>query len=210
MRAAKFGFALLLAVSSTGLLAVTGCSSAPESKAEAANMADQDQLTLKKMERLNPDLKQTVDGAAGYAVLDVSKGGFGIGGTSGKGTVWSKGDQYLGTTHLAAVKFGLLAGGSEYQELVVFQNDDALKQFTSANGVKFAADASAVALKAGAAATPKFQQGIAVFLFEEQGLEFDASIGGQQFTFTSANPVQPGERPTAPTAQPTTQPGLGQ
>ena len=210
MRAAKFGFALLLATSSTGLFALTGCGSAPETPAQAANMADDADNTLRKMERTTPELQPTVDGAAGYAVLDVTTGGFGIGGTSGKGTVWKKGHQYLGTTNLSAFKAGLLAGGATYQELIVFQDDDALNRFCTSNGLKFDANASAVALKAGTAVVPKFQQGIAVFLSGEEGLQFDASIGGQQFTFTSANPVAPATRPTAPMAQPTTAPALGQ
>lgn len=212
MRAAKIAYSVLFAAVSTGMLAATGCSSAPATPAEAANLADDGKLAVTKMERQNGDLKMVVEGHYGYAVFDVSKGGLAIGVVSGKGSVWQNGTDpanpmYLGTAGLSALKFGLIAGGSSYQELLVFQDEAALKRFTD-NKLQFAASASAVALKAGASAQPKFDNGVAVYLFNEQGLEFDASIGGQQFTFTPAH-FTGTAAPTAPAAAPTTVPASG-
>lgn len=49
--------------------------------------------------------------------------------------------------------------------------------------MEFDAQASAVALKSGAGANAKYDDGVAVFTMNESGLMFEASIGGQRFTF---------------------------
>jgi hypothetical protein len=52
--------------------------------------------------------------------------------------------------------------------------------------LKFAASASAVALKAGAAASAKYEDGVAVFTKPRGGLMVEAAIGGQEFGFVPA------------------------
>ena len=49
--------------------------------------------------------------------------------------------------------------------------------------LKFGANASAVALKSGVAATTKFDDGVAVFVRPTAGLMVEASVGGQSFSF---------------------------
>ena len=51
-----------------------------------------------------------------------------------------------------------------------------------------AAQASAVALKSGAAANAKYQNGAAVFTAAKGGLMYEASVGGQKFHFEPFNP----------------------
>jgi hypothetical protein len=48
----------------------------------------------------------------------------------------------------------------------------------------FSAQATAVALTAGAAAKSDYQDGMAVFVAADKGLMVDASIGGQKFDYT--------------------------
>ena len=52
-----------------------------------------------------------------------------------------------------------------------------------AGSFALSADISAVALKTGAAANAKFQNGVAVFTATKQGLMFEAAVGGQKFEF---------------------------
>jgi hypothetical protein len=59
---------------------------------------------------------------------------------------------------------------------------EALTLFKTGN-FAFDAQATAVALKSGAGANAKYSNGVAVFTMDESGLMFEASIGGQKFSF---------------------------
>jgi hypothetical protein len=47
-----------------------------------------------------------------------------------------------------------------------------------------------VAIKAGAAATAKYENGVAVFTMPKGGLMAEASVGGQQFTFVTLSQAE--------------------
>jgi hypothetical protein len=49
----------------------------------------------------------------------------------------------------------------------------------------FDAQATAVALKSGAGANAKYDHGVAVFTMAQSGLMYEASIGGQKFSFST-------------------------
>jgi lipid-binding SYLF domain-containing protein len=142
--------------------------------------------------------------AVGYAVFPtIGKGGLGVGGSHGKGQVYS-GGQVIGFTSLTDVSIGWQAGGQAYSQIVFFQNADALKEFTSGN-FEFAASAEAIAVRAKAevsagtegagahASTDKtadkattvaeYQNGMAIFTMAKGGLMYAATIKGQKYTY---------------------------
>ncbi|GAA5194579.1 YSC84-related protein [Ferrimonas gelatinilytica] len=140
--------------------------------------------------------------AYGYAIFPkVGKGGMGIGGAYGKGKVY-RGGELTGTTKLAQVSFGLQLGGQAYSQIIFFQNADAYEEFTSGN-FEFGAQASAVALTAGASAEAgskgtsagagesqaenSYSGGMAVFTMAIGGLMYEAAINGQSFSFKPIN-----------------------
>src|SRR6478672_755645 len=89
--------------------------------------------------------------AYGYAVFPtIGKGGVGIGGAYGKGRVYEKG-KYIGDTSMSQVTVGFQLGGQAYSQIVFFQDAQSLRTFTSGN-FEFGAEASAVAITAGASA----------------------------------------------------------
>jgi lipid-binding SYLF domain-containing protein len=141
--------------------------------------------------------------AYGYAVFPtVGKGGIGIGGAYGKGRVYEQGN-YIGDTSMTQVTLGLQLGGQAYSQMIFFEDKRALDEFTSGN-FEFGAQASAVAITAGAQAqasttgssaglsggqhdaTTKgsYYKGMAVFTVAKGGLMYEASIGGQKFSYT--------------------------
>ena len=93
-------------------------------------------------------------------------------------------------------------GGQAYSQIIFFQDKRAFDEFTSGN-FEFGAQASAVAITAGAQAqagttgtgagasgTQKhaetaggYQKGMAVFTVAKGGLMYEASIGGQKFSY---------------------------
>ena len=89
--------------------------------------------------------------AYGYAVFPkIGKGGVGIGGAHGKGRVYEKGKR-IGDTSMTQLTVGLQLGGQVYSELIVFEDERALKEFTNGN-FEFGADANAIAITAAAGA----------------------------------------------------------
>ena len=195
MKAANICLALLLAPASAGLLTLTGCGSAPTTPTEKANLADDGQTQVRILERDYPDIKSTIDASYGYCIFpSVGKGGLVIEGASGRGTVYQQG-KYIGTAHLTLVNVGAVIGGEDYVELLIFKTQDAMENF-KANKLQFDATAAAVALKAGASADAKFIHDVAAFKKSNSGLILDASIGGQQFTFTQDDGSMPSTMPS--------------
>jgi lipid-binding SYLF domain-containing protein len=140
----------------------------------------------------------------GYAVFPtIGKGGIGIGGAYGKGRVYAQGN-HVGDTSMTQVTVGFQLGGQAYSQIIFFQDKRAFDEFTSGN-FEFGAEASAVAITAGASAratttgtsagasggkndattsAPGFHKGMAIFTVAKGGLMYEASIGGQKFSYT--------------------------
>ena len=140
--------------------------------------------------------------AYGYAVFPtIGKGGVGIGGAYGKGRVYEKG-KYVGNTSMAQVTVGFQLGGEAYSEIIFFEDQRAFKEFTKGN-FEFGADAQAVAITASASAKASstgasagasvtkntaatagtYHKGMATFTVAKGGLMYEASIGGQKFSY---------------------------
>ena len=141
--------------------------------------------------------------AYGYAVFPtIGKGGVGIGGAFGKGQVY-RGGKVTGTTSLIKGTIGFQLGGQVFSEIIFFQDKRAYDEFTS-GGFEFDATASAIAITASAQAkagtdgatagasvgpaTGKqaktiYMKGMALFVHAKGGLMYEATIGGQKFSF---------------------------
>ena len=75
---------------------------------------------------------------------------------------------------------GFQAGGQAYSEFIFFEDASALGQFKKGN-YELGAQASAVAVTAGASADANFEGGMAIFTQAKGGLMYEASVGGQKF-----------------------------
>ena len=139
----------------------------------------------------------------GYAVFPtIGKGGIGIGGARGKGQVY-KGGAHVGNTTMTQLTVGLQLGGQAYSQIIFFEDKRAFDEFTS-EGFEFGAQATAVAITAGASASAgttgtgaaasttggqtgktsgDYYKGMAVFTFAKGGLMYEATIGGQKFSY---------------------------
>jgi lipid-binding SYLF domain-containing protein len=140
--------------------------------------------------------------AYGYAVFPTVGGaGFLIGAAHGKGRVYVHG-MLTGDTTMNLVSAGLQAGAKAYSEIIFFEDKRALDEFESGH-FEFGADASAVAITAGAEAgagtsgvsseasaessnantSGGYFNGMAVFTIAKGGLMYAATISGQKFTY---------------------------
>lgn len=134
------------------------------------------------LQKTDPDMKKFFDSSAGYAVFPkVAKGGFGVGAARGTGQVLEKG-KATGEAKLTQVTVGLQLGGQVYAEVIFFENETTLKNFKESK-LEFSAQVSAVAAAEGASKNAKYEHGVAVFTLAKGGLMYEASVGGQKFSF---------------------------
>jgi lipid-binding SYLF domain-containing protein len=140
--------------------------------------------------------------AYGYALFPtIGKGAIGIGGAHGTGRVYQKG-AYIGDSTMNQLSVGFQLGGQGFSQIIFFQNEAALKKFTS-EGFEFSADASAVAITAGATATAgtggatagasvdkekakvtgTYNNGMAIFTVIKGGLMYEVSLAGQKYSY---------------------------
>lgn len=129
------------------------------------------------------DMQAFFDKAWGYAVYpDVGKAGFGIGGAHGGGIVFEQG-RVVGSTGLTQLTIGFQFGAQLYQEIIFFEDKAALDDFKGGN-YELGAQVSAVAVTMGASADAGYDNGVAVFTLAKGGLMYEASVGGQKFSYT--------------------------
>ena len=150
-----------------------------------------------------PLVKEFFSNSYGYALFPtIAKGGLGIGAAHGNGQVY-KGGAVTGKTSMTQVTIGFQAGGQAFSQIIFFQDERAYDDFISGN-FEFGAQVSAVAITAGAQAqagsggssagasggnqsagkqAAAYHKGMAVFTHAEGGLMYEASVGGQKFSY---------------------------
>lgn len=144
------------------------------------------------------------DKSVGYAVFPtIGKAGLGLGGAHGSGRVY-KGGELVGTTSMTQVTLGLQMGAEAYSQIIFFETEAALNKFI-AGDFQFSAEASAVAITAGVKAgastgsgvtagasgtkdtavntSTGYFNGMAVFTVAKGGLMYQATLGGQVYSF---------------------------
>jgi lipid-binding SYLF domain-containing protein len=177
----KPGLACWVALCVAAALA-TGCSTAPTTDADRAALHEDVGGAMEQMYAEDPGLQSFIGSAYGYAIFpDVGKGALVFGGAYGRGQVYEQG-KFIGYADISQATFGLQAGGQGFAELVAFQDANALHSFEGGQ-FTFAANASAVAIKAGAAASARYDDGVSIFLDPVGGFMFEAAIGGQTFAY---------------------------
>jgi len=136
--------------------------------------------TITEFKKKDPGMSKFFSSAYGYAVFPgIGKGGLGVGGAAGKGTLY-KGGSAVADTKMSQITVGFQAGGQKYAEIIFFENAERYNEFVSGS-YEFAAQVSAVALASGVSADAKYQDGVLVITMAVGGLMYEASVGGQKF-----------------------------
>jgi lipid-binding SYLF domain-containing protein len=173
---------------------LAGCTTGPTTSNDQAHLDANAATSVRSMCIQDPGLRPFLDKAYAYVIFpDVGKAAFIAGGAYGWGQVYERG-RVVGYADISQATIGLQGGAQGYAELIAFENPTALHGF-EAGQLTFSANASAVALKAGAAASAKYDSGVAVFVSPHGGLMLEAAIGGQTFSF------RPHEEPVSSNVQ---------
>jgi hypothetical protein len=158
------------------------CSTVPETKADREALAASATAAIAKSKAKDPSLDKFFKDSYGYAIFpEVGNGGAGLAFSYGRGEVYQNG-KATGYCDLSKGTIGATLGGQTFSELIFFKDKERYENFINGKFV-FAANASAVAIAAGAASSASYKEGVAVFITNSSGLMFDASIGGQQFNY---------------------------
>ena len=80
---------------------------------------------------------------------------------------------------------GFQAGGKRYRQIIFFRDQAAVDLF-KAGKFAMSANATAIAAAANTGRTAAYNDGVAVFTMGITGLMFEASVGGQKFSYTPA------------------------
>jgi lipid-binding SYLF domain-containing protein len=164
------------------MFAVTACATAPQSAKAKMDIREKADAALAKARAADPSLTHLVRNSYGCAVFpSIGKGGFGLGGAYGRGILYERG-VFVGYCDMSQASLGFQLGAQTYTEIIVFAAKEAVNQFKTGK-FAFDAQATAVALKSGAGANARYSAGVAIFTMDEAGLMYEASVGGQKFSY---------------------------
>ena len=162
--------------------AFTACHTAPTSAQGKSEIIEKSDAAVSRAKTHDMNFKNMCNDAVAYAVFPkVSKGAVGVGGAYGKGVLYEDG-RAVGYCDRSQASVGAQLGGQTYTEIICFQDRDSLNKFKQGK-FAFDAQASAVAVDAGASKNANYREGVAVYTTNEEGLMAEASIGGQKFTY---------------------------
>jgi len=168
----------LLAVGVLGLLAMAACSTAPERPEARDDLNRASAEALGQAIAHDPSLLKVIQNSASYVIFPaVGKSG----GTYAKGDLFQYG-ALMGYCEVKQGSLGLPLGGRAYSEIIVFLTGDAADAFKKGS-LRFDAQTTAVTVKAGAAASAPFTNGVAVFTMDEAGVLREATVEGQEFSY---------------------------
>ena len=177
------GVVVMMTAALVGCGGTTSRSSDPNT---GASLGDQVRETVSLFKSRDATIGRWFDSAYGYVVFpDVKEGAFIVGGGTGRGLVYVDG-KLVGSATVTHVDVGAQIGGQAFREVIFFRDEIAFSMFSASN-LEFAADASAVLVKSGAAATADYENGVAAFTMPKAGAMLKAAIGGQKFKYIPLN-----------------------
>jgi len=191
----RYAAAAIVGVAGLGLSA---CETTPKDANKQAALHTESDAALASFKAADPSLAALMNRAVAWVSFpDVGKAGFIVGASHGQGTVYQHGGR-VGYASLSQGSIGLQAGAQTFRELVVFMRQSDFDAFKSGRDFSLAANASAVAVKAGAAGASDAGKGVLVFVETKGGLMAEAAVGGQVLKFEANQPMN-ASKPAEPT-----------
>ena len=166
------------------MLAVTGMTRVA-SAASAGEIDTKVDGTLEAFKKQVPGGSEFLGKASGALVFPtITKAGLVVGGEFGEGAL-RVGGKSVGYYNIASASFGLQIGAQQYSIVMVFQSDEALKDFRESKGWEAGVDGSVAVAEWGAGDdinTKTFKDPIVAFVFGNKGLMAGVSIEGSKIT----------------------------
>ena len=169
--------------------------------AQAEWRADPDDAREVAAARAIADIRERVprsepffDEAYGFAILpSVGRVGAGFGGAYGRGLV-VEGERTIGTTSFWQFTSGIQAGARWFSMVILFKDEKALEDYKSGR-LQFLGQAGVAAGPWGAAGTPAYNGGVAIFAVTRFGVMAEFTVSGARFTFKPISSAEPAGDP---------------
>jgi lipid-binding SYLF domain-containing protein len=164
-----------------------GCKTAPKTEGDAVKLSANADAAIAAYKGQDSSLQALLDKSVGYAVFpDIGKAGWFVGGSYGKGQVYTQDGKMIGYADITSVSAGFQWGAQDFSELLVFMKQGDFDSFKTGD-FSVGANVSAVALTAGAAGTTDPSKGVIAFVDTKGGLMAEAAVGGQRMRFHPAD-----------------------
>ena len=108
-----------------------------------------------------------------------------VGGSQGRGEVY-EGGNLIGYADISQGSIGTQIGPQTFAQLAILVRSTDLAQLKNSE-FTFAANASAVAIRAGSAATTDTGNGVVISVETKSGLMAEAAVDGQSLNFSAVN-----------------------
>ena len=184
LRTTSLAVATLLASSTLPIGCGPSSSLPPEEQVKI--LKDDVAATIETCKSKFPATAKDFSSAHAYAVYPaIGKGGFVVGGFSGKGLVYERG-RLVARSDAGGGTIGAQIGGQSFSEVIFFESEAAFAKFKRGE-TAFQAGGSATAGNASASAANDYKDGVKVMTFDGGGLMLEGVIGGQTFSFEPVN-----------------------
>jgi lipid-binding SYLF domain-containing protein len=182
-------FSLIPLLMFISLCIIAGCSSMGGSKnnpTDAAGQIDQDvDEALYKLYATSPAAVELSRVAKGILVFPtVTKGGFMVGGSYGKGAL-RKGEATVGYYNTVSASYGLQAGAQKFGYALFFMDHASLEYLDKSEGWEIGVGPTIVIVDEGAArslSSTTAREGVYAFFFDQRGLMAGIGIQGSKIT----------------------------
>lgn len=159
-----------------------GCAPTPADRGERAALHGESEGAIAAFKATDPTLQALMAKSVAWVVFpDVGKAGFVVGGAYGRGVVYH-GGRRVGYAAISQGSVGLQVGAQTFRQMVLFLREDDFQKFKRGD-FSLEANASAVAIKSGAASATDISKGVIVFVEPRGGLMAEAAIAGQVLRF---------------------------
>jgi lipid-binding SYLF domain-containing protein len=171
-------------IAAASLVAAAWLIAAPATAATRIEIDARVNGALEQLYQRSPAARDLSGRAVGILVFPrVLKGGFGIGGEYGEGSLLVGGApvQYY---RLASASVGFQFGGQARSQVLMFLTEDALRTFRAGDGWQVGIDGSVALAEFGAGealGTYTINEPIIAFVFGNQGLMYNLSLEGSRY-----------------------------
>lgn len=177
----------LMLIMATIVLGVCATAGKPVmAKSEQSELVDSSRAALEKLYAVSPEAKQLRDRSQAILVFpEILKAGFLLGGSGGKGVLFSPKGQVLGYYSVGSVSFGLQAGAQTFSEAMFLTTRESLEYVKSTDGWSIGAGPSVVVMDKGAAedfSSTTLRSDVFAFVYGQEGIMGGIGVQGQKIT----------------------------
>ena len=186
MNATKISTKLMITLAAIVLSVCAAAGKPAMAKSGQTELVAKSRAALEELYAVSPEAKQLRERAQAILVFpDIFKAGFLLGGSGGKGVLFSPNGHVLGYYSVGSVSFGLQAGAQTFSEAMFLTTPESLEYIKSTDGWSIGAGPSVVVMDKGAAedfSSTTLRSDVYAFVYGQEGVMGGIGVQGQKIT----------------------------